>query len=147
MIRVRTPSEQGWSASGTARGSETVSKVILVVEDEPNILDPLEFLLERIGLTVDSVTDGAAACRRLDEARPDLILLDVMIPNIDGFEVLRTVRSRFALDELPVLMLSAKGQEADRQKAMALGANDFITKPFSNQDLINRIRRHLGVAE
>lgn len=121
-----------------------MQKVILVVEDEPNILDPLEFLLERNGLTVDSVVDGAAACRRLEETTPDLILLDVMIPNIDGFEVLRTVRSRHSSEDLPVVMLSAKGQEADRLKAQALGANDFITKPFSNEDLIRRIRRHLG---
>jgi DNA-binding response OmpR family regulator len=124
-----------------------MQKVILVVEDEPNILDPLEFLLERNGLTVDSVVDGAAACRRLEETTPDLILLDVMIPNIDGFEVLRTVRARYTRDELPVVMLSAKGQEADRLKAQALGANDFITKPFSNEDLIRRIRRHLGEAD
>lgn len=121
-----------------------MQKVILVVEDEPNILDPLEFLLERNGLTVDSVVDGAAACRRLEETTPDLILLDVMIPNIDGFEVLRTVRARHSREELPVVMLSAKGQEADRLKAQALGANDFITKPFSNEDLIRRIRHHLG---
>lgn len=121
-----------------------MQKVILVVEDEPNILDPLEFLLERNGLTVDSVVDGAAACRRLEETTPDLILLDVMIPNIDGFEVLRTVRARHTREALPVVMLSAKGQEADRLKAEALGANDFITKPFSNEDLIRRIRRHLG---
>jgi DNA-binding response OmpR family regulator len=124
-----------------------MQKVILVVEDEPNILDPLEFLLERNGLTVDSVVDGAAACRRLEETTPDLILLDVMIPNIDGFEVLRTVRARHSRDALPVVMLSAKGQEADRLKAAALGANDFITKPFSNEDLIRRIRRHLGVSD
>lgn len=120
-----------------------MQKVILVVEDEPNILDPLEFLLERNGLTVDSVVDGAAACRRLEETTPDLILLDVMIPNIDGFEVLRTVRARHSSEKLPVVMLSAKGQEADRLKAEALGANDFITKPFSNEDLIRRIQRQL----
>jgi DNA-binding response OmpR family regulator len=121
-----------------------MQNVILLVEDEPNILDPLEFLLERNGLRVDSVVDGAAACRRLEETTPDLILLDVMIPNIDGFEVLRTVRARHSSEALPVLMLSAKGQEADRLKAKALGANDFITKPFSNDDLIARIRQHLG---
>jgi len=124
-----------------------MQKVILLVEDEPNILDPLEFLLERNGLKVDSVVDGAAACRHLEETTPDLILLDVMIPNIDGFEVLRTVRAKHSSEDLPVLMLSAKGQEADRLKARALGANDFITKPFSNDDLIRRIRRHLGMTD
>jgi len=124
-----------------------MQKVILLVEDEPNILDPLEFLLERNGWKVDSVVDGAAACRRLEETTPDLILLDVMIPNIDGFEVLRTVRARHSSDALPVLMLSAKGQEADRLKARALGANDFITKPFSNDDLVRRIRRHLDLGD
>jgi len=124
-----------------------MQKVILLVEDEPNILDPLEFLLERNGLKVDSVVDGAAACRRLEETTPDLILLDVMIPNIDGFEVLRTVRAKHSSETLPVLMLSAKGQEADRLKARALGANDFITKPFSNDDLVRRIRRHLGLTD
>ncbi len=121
-----------------------MQKVILVVEDEANILDPLEFLLERQGLKVESVTDGAAACRRLEEVAPDLILLDVMIPNIDGFEVLRTVRARYTSKELPVVMLSARGQEADRLKAEGLGANDFITKPFSNDDLVRRTRKQLG---
>ena len=121
--------------------------VILVVEDEANILDPLAYLLERNGLTVESVADGAAACQRLEETTPNLILLDVMIPNIDGFEVLRTVRAKYSSTELPVVMLSAKGQEADRLKAEALGANDFITKPFSNDDLIQRVRRQLGEPE
>jgi DNA-binding response OmpR family regulator len=121
--------------------------VILVVEDEANILDPLAYLLERNGLTVESVVDGAAACQRLEETTPNLILLDVMIPNIDGFEVLRTVRAKYSSSELPVVMLSAKGQEADRLKAEALGANDFITKPFSNDDLIRRVRRQLGEPE
>jgi DNA-binding response OmpR family regulator len=123
-----------------------MTKVILVVEDEPNILDPLEFLLERNGFSVESVVDGAAACRWLEQTTPDLILLDVMIPNIDGFEVLRSVRARHSGTELPVVMLSAKGQVADRLKAQALGANDFITKPFSNEDLIQRIRHHLDEA-
>lgn len=118
-----------------------MARTVLVVEDEPHILDPLEFLLERHGLTVRAVTDGAAACRSIEHQPPDLVLLDVMIPNIDGFEVLRMVRSRYDERALPVVILSAKGQEADRLKASELGANDFITKPFSNNDLIRRIFR------
>lgn len=120
-----------------------MAKTVLVVEDEPHILDPLEFLLERHGLTVRAVTDGAAACRSIESEPPDLVLLDVMIPNIDGFEVLRMVRTRYDEAALPVVILSAKGQEADRLKAAELGANDFITKPFSNNDLIRRIFRQL----
>tara|TARA_R110002167_G_scaffold65522_18_gene185506 strand:- start:86 stop:475 length:390 start_codon:yes stop_codon:yes gene_type:complete len=126
-----------------------MGKTVLVVEDEPHILDPLEFLLERNGLTVHAVTDGVAACRAIEQSPPDLVLLDVMIPNIDGFEVLRMVRARFDEKALPVVILSAKGQEADRLKARELGANDFITKPFSNTDLIARIFNQLpdAVAE
>lgn len=124
-----------------------MARTVLIVEDEPHILDPLEFLLERHGLNVQAVTDGAAACRAIEQAPPDLVLLDVMIPNIDGFEVLRTVRARFSASDLPVVILSAKGQEADRLKARELGANDFITKPFSNSDLVARIFRQLPGAE
>lgn len=124
-----------------------MGKTVLVVEDEPHILDPLEFLLDRQGWTVQAVTDGAAACRAIDAAPPDLVLLDVMIPNIDGFEVLRHVRANYALEELPVVILSAKGQEADRLKAKELGANDFITKPFSNSDLIQRIDDQLAARD
>jgi DNA-binding response OmpR family regulator len=124
-----------------------VGTTVLVVEDEPHILDPLEFLLERHGLVVQAVTDGAAACRAIEMAPPDLVLLDVMIPNIDGFEVLRVVRAKYDAVELPVVILSAKGQEADRLKAMELGANDFITKPFSNNDLIRRIMQQLPASK
>ena len=124
-----------------------MGKTVLVVEDEPHILDPLEFLLERNGFSVRAVTDGVAACRSIEQSPPDLVLLDVMIPNIDGFEVLRMVRGRFDESALPVVILSAKGQEADRLKARELGANDFITKPFSNSDLIARIARQLPGSE
>ena len=124
-----------------------MGKTVLVVEDEPHILDPLEFLLERNGFSVRAVTDGVAAYRSIEQSPPDLVLLDVMIPNIDGFEVLRMVRGRFDESALPVVILSAKGQEADRLKARELGANDFITKPFSNSDLIARIARQLPGSE
>ncbi|MCR9254832.1 MAG: response regulator [Alphaproteobacteria bacterium] len=112
---------------------------ILIAEDEPYIVESLRFLLGREGHSVESVNDGAAVQARLETYKPDLLILDIMLPEMTGFEVLRRVRESEITKALPVLVLSAKGQESDQQRMADLAANDFVMKPFSNRDLINRV--------
>lgn len=117
-----------------------MNKSILIVEDEPFIVESLTFLLERDGQRVRSVGDGEKALASIARERPDLVVLDAMIPGANGFDILARLRADARHADLPVLVLTAKGQPADRKKMMALGANDFMTKPFSNQELLMRIR-------
>lgn len=113
---------------------------ILVVEDEPNIVESLSFLMESSGLRVRVAYDGAAALQMIDDDRPDLLLLDIMIPARDGFEVLEAVRANPAYADMRVIMLTAKGREADRRRAMDLGIDDYVTKPFSTRDVVHRVK-------
>jgi len=124
-----------------------MNKSILIVEDEPFIVESLTFLLERDGQRVRSVGDGEEALASIARERPDLVVLDAMIPGANGFDVLARLRADTRHADLPVLVLTAKGQPADREKMMALGANDFMTKPFSNQELLLRIRDLLTAAK
>jgi len=112
---------------------------ILIAEDEAYIVESLKFLLSHDGHDVETVADGAAVLPAIQKRRPDLLILDVMLPTTNGYDVLRLVRATKGLERLPVLVLTAKGQEADRRLMIDLGANDFVTKPFSNQDLVERI--------
>lgn len=112
---------------------------ILIAEDEPYIVESLNFLLSREGHRVLSVNDGAQVLETIQREKPDLLVLDVMLPTSNGFEILRQIRGKQELTDLPVLALTAKGQEADRKLMLDLGANEFVTKPFSNQDLVDRI--------
>jgi DNA-binding response OmpR family regulator len=112
---------------------------ILIAEDEPFIVESLSFLLKHEGHEVQSVDTGSDALRRLRSAPPDLMLLDIMLPETNGFDVLRQVRAMPELDHLKVMVLTAKGQDADRKRMMELGADDFVTKPFSNRDLLDRV--------
>ncbi|MCT8970528.1 response regulator transcription factor [Microbaculum marinisediminis] len=113
---------------------------VLIVEDEENIVESLSFLLEREGFEVTSVLDGAQALDRIEEGHPDLLILDVMLPGIDGFEILRTIRANAALKALPVVMLTAKMQQQDRRTAEAIGVNAFVTKPFSNAEVVSIVK-------
>jgi DNA-binding response OmpR family regulator len=114
---------------------------ILIVEDEPNIAESLHFLLVRADFDVEIVTDGAEALRRLRGQPYSAVVLDVMLPGMNGFDVLRAIRSDGFLAELPVIVLTAKGQANDRRTAEAIGASAFITKPFSNADVVACVRR------
>jgi DNA-binding response OmpR family regulator len=109
---------------------------VLVVEDEPSIAEPLTFILERADFEVDNVSDGADALDWMRRRAYDAVILDIMLPSVNGFEVLQSVRSDRLLSALPVIVLTAKGQASDRQAAEAVGATAFITKPFSNADLV-----------
>ena len=114
---------------------------ILITEDEPNIVESLTFILNRAGYDVSSVADGEAAMHRLRSNPPDIMVLDVMLPKLNGFEVLKMVKSDPLLKSLPVVILTAKGQTHDRQLAGEIGADAFVTKPFSNHDLIDQIKK------
>lgn len=118
-----------------------MSRHVLIVEDEENIVESLSFLLEREGYRVTSVLDGAQAVPRIEASRPDLLILDVMLPGLDGFEILRAIRSDAALAQLPVIMLTAKMQQQDRRTAEEIGVNAFVTKPFSNAEVISIVKR------
>lgn len=120
---------------------------VLVAEDEANIVESLRFLIGKAGLEVRVATDGPSALRMLREAPPDLLLLDIMLPGCDGFEVLRAVRANPAYADVRVMMLTAKGREVDRSRALALGVDDFVTKPFSTRDVVARVRSLVGLPQ
>ncbi len=119
---------------------------VLVVEDEPNIVDSLSFLMKQAGFDVRIARDGDAALRMIESDIPDLVLLDVMMPRRDGYDVCRAIRSNPDWRDMRVVMLTAKGREIDRQKSLALGADDFITKPFSTREIVERVCKALGAA-
>ena len=121
-----------------------MTKRILLVEDEPNIVISLTFLLERAGFEVDSESQGDVALNAALENPPDVMVLDVMLPGMDGFEILRRLRGDPRSESLPVLMLTAKGQREDRENAMACGADLFISKPFANADVIAAVNKLAG---
>lgn len=117
-----------------------MGKHVLLIEDEPNIAEAIRFILERDGWQVSTHADGQDAVRVVREAGPDVLVLDVMLPNRSGFDILRELRADAALSTLPVLMLTAKGQSRDREQAEACGVNCFMTKPFSNQEVLATVR-------
>ena len=113
---------------------------VLVIEDEPNIIEALSFILSRDGWTVHTHADGLTALDRVRALPPDLIILDVMLPGKSGFDILRDLRADPATAALPVLMLTARGQTRDRDMAERLGATRFMTKPFSNAEVVAAVR-------
>ncbi|WDR02062.1 response regulator [Devosia algicola] len=117
---------------------------ILIAEDEPSILESLDFILSRAGWSTGSVTDGVAALAAVHASRPRLLVLDVMLPKRSGFEVLKQLRAEQATRDLPVLILTAKGQQQDRRTAAELGASGFVTKPYANADVVDAVRTLLG---
>ncbi|HHB83590.1 MAG TPA: response regulator, partial [Devosia sp.] len=117
---------------------------ILVVEDEPAILTSLEFILTHQGWSIHSVTDGEAALAAIQRTLPRVVILDLMLPKKNGFEVLKTLRNNPATNALPVLILTAKGQQQDKQTALDFGASIFVTKPYSNSQVINAVHSLLG---
>lgn len=117
-----------------------MEKHILVVDDEMPIADILQFNLEKEGYKVTCAYDGLEALRKVEEVKPDLILLDIMLPHKDGMEVCREVRKKY---EMPIIMLTAKDSEIDKVLGLELGADDYVTKPFSNRELIARVKANL----
>ena len=118
-----------------------MENTILIAEDEPFIVESLDFLLSRAGFTVRTVDDGIQVCDTMRAVRPDLLILDIMLPSMNGFDILRRIRADPQIGATPVLVLTAKGQETDRIQMRDLGANEFMTKPFSNRDLVACVER------
>jgi DNA-binding response OmpR family regulator len=118
-----------------------MAKRVLLAEDEPNIVASLTFLLERAGLAVAAEMNGQAALDAALAEPPDVMVLDVMLPGLDGLEILRRLRASETTRTLPVVMLTAKGQREDRETALGAGADIFITKPFSNSALVEAVTR------
>ena len=116
-----------------------MSKKILVADDEPNIVVALKYLLQHGGYEVTIARDGDEALRQIEASVPDLVLLDVMMPVRSGYEVCKRIRERGDWAHIKVIMLSAKGRDAEVNKGLALGADLYVTKPFSTRDLVNQI--------
>jgi PleD family two-component response regulator len=122
---------------------ENSSYRILIADDEPHIRQILRFTLERAGYQVFTAADGEEALVRANEIKPSLVLLDVMMPKIDGYEVCRKMRQDFSLNQIPVIMLSARGDQRDRVAGLEGGANDYLVKPYSNEELLLRVKNVL----
>lgn len=116
---------------------------VLIVEDEPHILLSLEVLLERAGYAAISARDGEEGLRLIRQLRPDVVLLDVMMPKRNGYEICQAVKADPELRAIPVIMLSAKGQEVEILKGLDLGATAYVTKPFGNVEVLEAIRAAL----
>ena len=121
-----------------------MAKRILICDDEPNIVISLEFLMEQSGFEVAVARDGDDTLRQIDTFGPDLVLLDVMMPGRNGYEVCQRLRANPAWQHIKVVMLTAKGRDTEAAKGMALGADAYITKPFSTRELVVRVRELLG---
>jgi len=122
-----------------------MTKKILIVDDEPNIVISLEFLMKKEGFDVAVAVDGEEALAKVASFAPDLVLLDVMMPKKSGFEVCEALRADPARAGLLVVMLTAKGRETEVAKGLAIGADAYVTKPFSTKDLVTRVKGMLGV--
>jgi DNA-binding response OmpR family regulator len=123
-----------------------MSHKILIADDEPNIVVSLEFLMKREGYEVLVARDGPQALEAIQRERPHLVLLDVMMPGKTGFEVCQAVRADDALAAVKIVLLTAKGRDTDVAKGQALGADAYVTKPFSTKELAAKVRELLGVA-
>jgi DNA-binding response OmpR family regulator len=121
-----------------------MSQKILVADDEPNIVISLEYLLQREGYTVLVARDGEEALEIIAREKPDLVLLDVMMPKKTGFEVCQALRASDEWQSIKILMLTAKGRDTDTAKGLALGADAYITKPFSTRELAQKVAEMLG---
>lgn len=135
---VYVVSDGGTFTDGNAEHSDSsMPNTILVVEDEPNLLAALEYTLEQEGYEVLTAIDGDSGLHLARSRKPDLLVLDVMLPSLDGFEICRIIRHE---SSIPILMLTARGEEVDRVAGLELGADDYVTKPFSMRELLARIR-------
>lgn len=119
---------------------------VLVAEDEPGILESLDFILRRAGWSISTVTDGEAALEAVHRVHPRVMVLDLMLPKRTGFEVLKQMKADRATRDVPVLILTAKGQQRDRKTAEELGADRFVTKPYANEDVIGAVRELMDMA-
>lgn len=116
---------------------------ILIADDEPSIVLSLQVLFQKAGFAVRVARDGEEALHAVAETPPNLILLDAMMPKRDGFDVCQSIRANPAYKDLPIIMLTARSRDIEREKGMALGATDYVTKPFSTRDLVATVRKYI----
>ncbi|MHB8811219.1 MAG: response regulator transcription factor [Desulfobulbaceae bacterium] len=121
-----------------------MTRNVLVVDDEPNIVLSIKFLINQQGYEVRTASNGEEALQELSRQIPDLILLDIMMPKPDGYEVCQKIRATPAWKDIPVIMLTAKGRDVEKQKGLAMGADDYITKPFATHELVAKVRAVLN---
>ena len=121
-----------------------MARHVLLIEDEPNIAEAIRFLLGREGLRVSALSDGIGAVDLVRAERPDLVILDLMLPGCSGLEVVEGIRADAEAADTPVLMLTAKGAGRDREAAERAGVNRFMTKPFSNAEMLAQVRALIG---
>jgi len=121
-----------------------MTKNVLVVDDEPNIVLSLKFLITQEGHNVRTASSGEEALAELSQQTPDLVLLDVMMPKPDGFEICQIIRSTPEWKDIPVIMLTAKGRDVEKEKGFAMGADDYITKPFATKELVAKVQSILN---
>ena len=123
-----------------------MTKTVLIADDEPNILISLDYLMKREGYRVLLAHDGQEACDLIASEHPDMVLLDVMMPKKTGFEVCHAIRADETFKAMPILLLTAKGRDTDVAKGLAMGANDYMIKPFSTKELAQKVRELLESA-
>jgi DNA-binding response OmpR family regulator len=121
-----------------------MAKKVLIADDEPNIVMSLEFLMENAGYEVRIAGNGEETLKALTAFQPDLVLLDVMMPKRGGYEVLQAIRDNAALQNIKIVMLTAKGRDVDVEKGLGLGADAYVTKPFATRDLVAKVKEMLG---
>jgi two-component system response regulator RegX3 len=138
---VSTPMHR--TTTSTDRANEPVPR-ILIVEDEPSLADSVKYNLEREGYEVSIATDGRTAIEAFRRERPALVILDLMLPEVPGLDVCRAIRDE---SDVPIIMVTAKDSEADKVTGLELGADDYVTKPFSVRELVSRVRAHLRRAK
>ncbi len=120
---------------------------VLIVDDEPNIVRSLEFLMMKAGYDVRVARDGEQALAEIAKTQPDLVLLDAMMPKRDGFDVCQTIRTNPRWSSVRVIMLTAKGRDIEREKGLAMGADDYITKPFSTKEVVAQVEKILALGK
>lgn len=120
-----------------------MSKRVLIVDDEKNILVSLNFMMEQAGCVVETAQDGMTALHMIETDPPDLLLLDIMLPQMDGFELCKRLRGNHRFDDMKIILLTAKGRDVDVGKGLKLGADAYITKPFSTRDLMSQVNELL----
>jgi DNA-binding response OmpR family regulator len=118
----------------------------MIVDDELNILVPLQFLMEQNGFRVVLAQSGRDALEALEKSKPDLILLDIMLPDLDGYEIFQMIRANPAWDDVKVIFLTAKNRDGDIAKGLNLGVDAYVTKPFSNAELLAAVNELIGAA-
>ncbi len=123
-----------------------MSQSVLIVDDESYIVTSLSYVMKNAGFEVDSAGDGEEALEKVKAKAPDLVILDIMMPKLDGFEVCKQIRANPDWNSVRIIMLTAKGRDSEREKGLELGADDYLTKPFSTRDILQRAKDMLAAA-